>query len=126
MCTQLWHVDVVTLLNGFLFFNLKLLPALVLVFILAVYGYAQPYNSQLANYLEFLVDTNFVILLFIWNTRYFQEEYFNFSPQMNGSIATITWILAPFFYLPYNLIVFVPAVLAAISLLRYINGAQKS
>ena len=110
----------------FLFFISKLLPALILVLILAVYGFAQPYSSQLANYLEFFVDSNFIILMFIWNTGYFQEEYFKFNPELKGSIATITWILAPFFYFPYTLIIFIPLVLAAISLLRYIKRAQIS
>lgn len=92
-----------------------------------VYIYVQPYKSKLTNMIESGINLNFLVLLILNTTAYFREDYLIFpapvqsvnssnscSDSVNG-IATVSWILMPFFYLP--LLVFCVTIL--IILLAY-------
>ena len=78
-----------------------------------VYSYTQPYRSRLANYVEIAVNLNFLFLLLINATSFFNDDFFIFSTLSGNStavvdshcssvsgIAVVSWILMPFYYLP--------------------------
>ena len=101
MCEQLVHI----------YFVLQVVKVLVLAVYTTVYGYVQPYRSQLANLLEAAININFLFLLIINATSFFHDDFFIFlsltestsSGECAGSrvgIALVSWILVPFYYLP--------------------------
>lgn len=83
---------------------------LLLALYATVYGYVQPYKSGLTNMIEVAVNINFLVLLILNTTAFFSDEYLTFpflSPSANDtcsdsvhSMATVSWILMPFYYLP--------------------------
>ena len=92
-------------------------PLLMMCIMLTIYALVLPYKSQTANLLELLVQINFIILLLLPSTQLIRETLFSFTPpSMNSSadtaftnetctdglssIAPITWLLFPFYYLP--------------------------
>ena len=88
----------------------------IVAVIIAIHGYVQPYRSRLANLLELAVSINFLILLLINTTPYFNEDMFFFSSAEHNStsectngVAQISWLLLPIYYLP----IFVASVTAA-------------
>ena len=105
-------------------------PTLVLAIVFTVYGFVQPYKSLIANIIEMGVQINFLLLLLIEATSEIHDIYFTFPPILQSDatsqgecvdtltgIATTTWILMPFYYLP--LLVF--AVVAGVHLVLYIR-----
>ena len=85
------------------------------MFLLAVYTtvyiYVQPYKSNVTNLVEAAVNVHFLLLLVLNATSFFRDDYLTFPTPMlsanvtgcsNGAsgIATVSWILMPFYYLP--------------------------
>ena len=73
-----------------------------------VHGYVQPYRDTLTNLLEMAVNVNFLLLLLLSTTHYFNDDLFIFPPHTeneecdgyHNSIAQVSWILMPVYYLP--------------------------
>ena len=98
-----------------------------------VYGYIQPYKSLLANLLEIAVNINFLFLLIINATSFFHEDMFTFSDISSnitssdcgssiGSIAHVSWLLMPVYYLPILGLSITAAVLAIQCVRYYFNN----
>ena len=96
-----------------MFFTIQVVRVFVVAIYTTVYSYTQPYQSRLANYVETAVNLNFLFLLLINATSFFNDDFFIFSTltgnSMGGgdshcssvsSIAVVSWILMPFYYLP--------------------------
>lgn len=90
-----------------------MVTVLVLSVFTTVSGYVQPYRSRLANLLETAVHLNFLFLLIINATTFFNNDFFVFSSNSVADssssdgctdsiagIAKVTWILMPVYYLP--------------------------
>ena len=84
---------------------------LVLVVIIAVYGYVQPYKSRVANVLELVVQVNFLIFMLLEATTFVRESLFKFSVHVSSNNATpqgisfLSWLLLPFYYFPLVLLI---------------------
>ena len=89
--------------------------SIVLVVLIALYGYAQPYRSTLANILELIFQTNFLILILLEGTSLIRDSLFTFPVTDNISstrdyesgTSPLTWLLLPFYYLPVVVFVLV-------------------
>lgn len=115
-------------------FAFQVVKVLVLALFTTVFGYIQPYRSQLANLLETAIHINFLFLLIINATSFFHNDLFIFSSgsltdgsseSCTGSlagIAHVTWILMPVYYLPV-IGACVTATVLAVLLIRYCSGA---
>lgn len=83
---------------------------MILTLYTAIYGYVQPYKSKLSNITEAAVNINFLVLLILNATAFFHDDYLTFPPLVQSAndtcsdsvhgIATVSWILMPFYYLP--------------------------
>lgn len=99
---------------------------MILTLYTAVYGYVQPYKSKLSNMTEAVVNINFLVLLIFNATAFFHDDYLTFPPlaQLTNDtcsdsvhdIATVSWILMPFYYLPLGAfcVILIAALLAYI------------
>ena len=94
----------------------QVVPTLVLAVYTTLYVYIQPYKSRLANVIESAVNMNFLLLLILNSTAFFHDDYLTFPAQAesynsttdscSGSVrgvATVSWVLMPFYYLPLGL-----------------------
>lgn len=108
-------------------FSFQVVPLLLLTIYTAVYGYVQPYQSKLTNLIEAAVNINFLVLLILNATAFFRDDYLTFpnlshsandtcSDSVHG-IATVSWILMPFYYLPLGAL----CVILLAALLAYIR-----
>ena len=90
------------------YFFLQGMHVLFLAVYTTVHGYLQPYRALLANLLEIAVNVNFLLLLLISTTHYFYDDLFIFPTHNENtecasslnSIAQVSWILMPVYYLP--------------------------
>ena len=108
---------------------MQVVHVLILAIYITVYGFAQPYKSRLANILETAVNLNFLFLLIINATSFFNSDLFTFSsisestsdsssvcPASIGGVALVSWILMPVYYLPLIGLCITAAVLATLFL----------
>ncbi len=115
---------------------LQAVPLLIVCILVAVYGLCQPYKSTAINVLEICVLSNFVLLLMLQSTQLIKDSYFVFPVpeatlqvesnhtltddcQLYSGVATVSWILLPFYYLPLLGVV----VTSAILLINYLRLA---
>ncbi len=100
---------------------MQVIPLLIVCVLVALYGLLQPYKSTAVNVLEIYVLSNFLLLLMLQSTQLLKDSYFVFpvpeaavmevnqtmdNCQLYSGIATISWILLPFYYLPlFSLVV---------------------
>lgn len=95
--------------------HIQVYASLVLLVMIALYGFVQPYRSKVANILELVFQTNFFVFILLENTPLIRDNLFTFPVEdptttsvdesYESSISNLTWLLTPFYYLP--LIVFV-------------------
>ena len=120
-------------------FSSYILQGVCLLF-LAVYttahGYVQPYRDLLTNLLEIAVNVNFLILLIMNTTHYFNDDLFIFPRHddhhteecgdIHNSIAHVSWIFMPVYYLPLIGACVIATVLAVVFLrlilMFYLHG----
>ena len=99
--------------------SLQVSSIVIVAVIIAIHGYLQPYRSRLANLLELAVSINFLILLLINTTPFFNEDIFFFSSagpsstsECTAGVAQISWLLLPIYYLPILVVSVTAATLA--------------
>ena len=114
----------------FLLYSLsKAVRVLIVAVYTTVYAYVLPYRSRLANYLEMVINLNFLLLLLISSTSFFSDDFF-FFPSLTdivtqstdgegycgsvAGIAVVSWVLMPFYYLPVLVCLATAAVLATL------------
>jgi hypothetical protein len=84
----------------------EVVSVLLLAVFTTIYAYVRPYKSTFSNLVESAVNVDFLLLLVLNTTAFFREDYLTFppsaqsGPDCSDSIATVTWILMPFYYLP--------------------------
>ena len=101
---------------------------MVLAVYTAVYGYVQPYRHRLTNLLETAVNVNFLLLLTINATYFFDVDMFVFSHSESSSseecgsfgVADVSWLLMSVYYLP----VLGAAITAAVLVFRHVRCIQ--
>jgi hypothetical protein len=92
----------------------QVVPVLLLALSTTLYIYVQPYRLKITNLIESAINVNFLLLLILNTTAFFREDYLTFPapPEVQSSnatyscthsvsgVATVSWILMPFYYLP--------------------------
>ena len=110
---------------------------------LAVYGYIQPYKSLIANIMEIVVQTNFILLLALESNSFLRDTYNTFPPLQNDpvsplksnswvadcrdsftGVSELTKILLPFLYLPVVLFTAIAAIITTTKVIKFISHVQ--
>ena len=87
-------------------------PIVVLILSISVYGFAKPYKERIANVLELVVQSCFLILLLLMSVASTQDSLLTFSVEESAlakcsdrpdGVAGIAWLLFLVFYLPQGI-----------------------